>query len=144
MYCDVDNVLFTGVRLRSAKKGIFLMSWDMKVVIEQRVGRNHSFVCLLIWLLLPSLSFLVLTLFSLHVSLLAFRHCLFSLQQEYDGLLWAIDTSPTGQKPTAKDWVYPPDQQREVSNQSLGNLVTLMKIIDKASKEKRMLTMTGA
>ena len=43
LYCDVD-VSFTGVRLRSAKKGIFLMSWDMKVEIEQRVGRNHLFV----------------------------------------------------------------------------------------------------
>ena len=63
--------------------------------------------------------------------------------QEYDKWLWAIDTSPVGQQPTAKDWVYPPDQEREVTNQSLGNLVTLMKVVDKAAKEKRLLTMTG-
>ena len=48
-----------------------------------------------------------------------------------------------GQRQTAKDWVYPPDLEREVTNQSLGNLVTLMKVADKAAKEKRNLTMTG-
>ena len=57
--------------------------------------------------------------------------------------MWAIDTSPVGQRQTAKDWVYPPDLEREVTNQSLGNLVTLMKVADKAAKEKRNLTMTG-
>ena len=111
---------------------------------DRAAGRSPLFVCLFIDLIVAAFSFLCcLTPYPLHGSLLAYHHCLFSLLQEYDGLLWAIDTSPTGQKPTAKDWVYPPDQQREVSNQSLGNLVTLMKIVDKASKEKRILTMTG-
>ena len=35
---DVDDLILSGVRIRCAKKGIFLMSWDMKVEIEQKVG----------------------------------------------------------------------------------------------------------
>ena len=46
-------------------------------------------------------------------------------------------------KSTAKDWVYPPDLEREVTNQSLGTLIPLMKVVDKAAKEKRNLTMGG-
>ena len=77
-------ISFTGVRLRSAKKGIFLMSWDMKVEIEQRVGCIHPFVCLFVVVVVVVFVVVLvvvlslrccLTPFPLLASLLAYYHC---------------------------------------------------------------------
>ena len=122
----------------------------MKVEIEQGVGHSLPFLPCMHPLLSSSVDLVFCSTrcltpsFSPCLCLFPYYHLLLSLsQQEYDKWLWSIDTSPCGQKQTAKDWVYPPDLEREVTNQSLGNLVTLMNVVDKVSKEKRMITMGG-
>ena len=61
--------------------------------------------------------------------------------QRFDEWLWAIDESPPGSKMTDKDYYYAPDDLRDVTNHSLGNLAAEMKVVDQALKNNRLLTM---
>ena len=36
-----DKEIWERVRTREAKRGVYLMSWDMKVEVEQKVGRIY-------------------------------------------------------------------------------------------------------
>jgi len=143
----MNREIWERVRLREAKRGNHLMSYDMKVEVEGKVG-------LFAWLALDSLASPLLPICThtgvREVDVGQKRDAGGQVRAPHPHLTRVANRLPSRNvllfcsRQAARDWVYARDGRASITNHSLGNMITEMRIVNQAHQMKRVLTMGGA